>query len=880
MNIAQKLYNRQINGEFKDQKSNEWYIQRLKLLTASQISSVLNNNIYESSYELFTKKIYDLIMHNIDNNHIHNNYIHNKYTEWGNKFESVAIKFYEFIKKEKVKEIGLVPHPIYKWLGASPDGLILSGNLLEIKCPVKRKISGEIPLPYWIQMQIQMEVCNINNCDYLECSFYEYKNKDDYDKDDYDKDLKGIHKNNKDKIIYWKIENTFIKNISRDKEWFANNKMTLKLFNNSINKIKKEVYKKINTIKDFNYKLNLMNLIKETINDCNKKDDEYWMTDWNTFIPANKVKNYILDDPIIDYLEYISNNNNTNNMNELSTNNIILPKDSRINAFNQYLFNKGNIFETNVVNILKEKFGQKIVTISDNSYKIRSYKKYKETVEHIKKGTPIIYHGVLHDYEKCIYGIPDLIVRKDYLKLLTLDNITQTDIKNNIKNNDLSKKYVIVEIKFSKLHLCSDGIHITNSNNYMPYNKSQLYIYNKILGKIQNFESSKSYIIGKCWEYKKDNKLYKGEMFEKIGCVNFKKNDKYIRNKTSNAINWLRDLKDVNLLNNMKLFPPSRNELKPNMCRINDKWQKTKNIIATKTNDITQLWMCGIKNRNTAEKNKIHNWKTHINLKTKQLGISGGKENILQNLIDINQDVCKHDSKILPLKLNKKQKILINADKTIEIFIDFETINKLIVGNNSDFIFMIGIGYIIDNKWNFVCLVANDLSNLSEKKILIDFHDTINNIIYKNASNKRKINILDKKNIINYKLWHWGYAEIYLYTNAIKRHNLKNNKINLDKCCNLLNIFKEICIVSKGMLNFSLKSVVNSFYNNKFIQTSYNTEIDNGMDAMMYAYNKYKLLEDIDSKKVKNDFNEIIKYNEVDCKVMWEILVFLRNHYK
>ena len=113
---------------------------------------------------------------------------------------------------------------------------------------------------------------------------------------------------------------------------------------------------------------------------------------------------------------------------------------------------------------------------------------------------------------------------------------------------------------------------------------------------------------------------------------------------------------------------------------------------------------------------------------------------------------------------------------------------------------------------------------------------------------------------------------------------MQDSTINLDKCCDLLTIFKEINIVSKGMLNFSLKSVVNSFYNNKFIQTSYNTEITNGMNAMMCAYNKYKLLEISNNFKIKqkinNNFSDVSKYNEVDCKVMWEILIFLRKHYK
>lgn len=877
-NIAD-LYKRQNNNEFKLQKSDEWYIQRSKLLTASQISSILNNNIYESSYDLFINKIYESIMNDIDKNYFKKKSSNNINTAWGNKFEHIAVKFYEYLKKEKVIEIGLVPHKKYKWLGASPDGLLLSGNLLEIKCPIKRKITKEIPLSYWIQMQIQMEVCNIDNCDYLECCFYEYNTKDEYDKDEYDKDLKGVYiKNNTNEIIYWKLENTFLQNVKRDKKWFRSNKNTLNLFNSSIIKIKKLVNKNISKFNNFNYN-NLRNIIEKIINEYKKKDSEYWMVDWGKFIAVNKIKNYILDDPIVDYLECISKDS----ANELINNGIIIPNQSSINTFTKYLFNKGNEFENKIINTLNEKFGDRMVTISTNPCEIRSYKKYKETVNHIKKGTPIIYHGILHDYERGIYGIPDLIVRKDYINLLLSTNLIQINENNISYENNISKNYVIVEIKFSKLRLCADGIHITNSTKLMSYNKSQLYIYNKILGAIQNFESSKSYIIGKCWEYKKDNKIHEGESLEKMGCVNFKKNDKYIETKTEMAINWLNDLKNPQLLNNMSIFPPSQNELKPNMCYINDKWQNTKDIIATRNNDITQLWMCNHKNRSIAEKNNIVNWRTHTNLKAIDLGISGKRENVLQNIIDMNQDICKYNSKIYPLKLNKKQKISLELNNKLEIFIDFETINKLLLDNNfnSDFIFMIGIGYIIDGKWNFKYLVSKDLSKSSEKKILVDFADFINNIIYKNASKKRKRSAHNtKNNKVDYRLWHWGNAEKYLYENATKRHNLNNTKINLDKCCDLLNIFKDINIVANGMLNFSLKSVVKSFYNNNFIQTTYDTDIVNGLDAMMYAFNKYKSIEYTNQKNtIKNTFMQIIKYNEVDCKVIWEILLFLRKKY-
>jgi hypothetical protein len=45
--------------------------------------------------------------------------------------------------------------------------------MLEIKNIVNRDITGEPLHHYWIQMQVQMEVCDLDVCDFLETRFKE-----------------------------------------------------------------------------------------------------------------------------------------------------------------------------------------------------------------------------------------------------------------------------------------------------------------------------------------------------------------------------------------------------------------------------------------------------------------------------------------------------------------------------------------------------------------------------------------------------------------------------------------------------------------------------------------------------------------------------------
>jgi hypothetical protein len=91
----------------------------------------------------------------------------------------VAVQIYEREHNCKVNEFGCIPHKNVKGLAASPDGIIIQedsdkyGHMLEIKCVSSRVINGVVPEQYWMQMQVQMEVCDLEYCDFLECLFLE-----------------------------------------------------------------------------------------------------------------------------------------------------------------------------------------------------------------------------------------------------------------------------------------------------------------------------------------------------------------------------------------------------------------------------------------------------------------------------------------------------------------------------------------------------------------------------------------------------------------------------------------------------------------------------------------------------------------------------------
>ena len=161
-----------------EQKSDAWYEYRYNGLTASNLwkaidtPASLNSLIYSKCEPLNVSKFKNV---NIDSPFHH-----------GHKYEPLSIQIYENKYNTKVGEYGCIQHSDYEFLKASPDGINIDpssnryGRLVEVKNPTSRIITGIPKLEYWVQMQHQMEICDLDECDFLETSFKEYENEEEF----------------------------------------------------------------------------------------------------------------------------------------------------------------------------------------------------------------------------------------------------------------------------------------------------------------------------------------------------------------------------------------------------------------------------------------------------------------------------------------------------------------------------------------------------------------------------------------------------------------------------------------------------------------------------------------------------------------------------
>jgi putative phage-type endonuclease len=261
------------------QRTKEWYEFRYNLITASnaykafESQSVKNQLIYEKCLPLKT------VESDKQNSMVNTNTT----LHWGQKFEPLSVLFYEELFNTKIDDFGCIQHEKYYFLGASPDGINVDtssdrfGRMLEIKNIVNREINGIPKKEYWIQMQLQMEVCDLDECDFLETKFVEYENTESFYQDleisntflnipckdgvllkqgiilyfntkdskpfyvykplniltkekmeEWEESMVDLYESEKHKMvfiknIYWKLEKLSCVLVQRNKNWFENN---------------------------------------------------------------------------------------------------------------------------------------------------------------------------------------------------------------------------------------------------------------------------------------------------------------------------------------------------------------------------------------------------------------------------------------------------------------------------------------------------------------------------------------------------------------------------------------------------------------------------------------------------------------------------------
>lgn len=595
------------------------------------------------------------------------------------------------------------------------------------------------------------------------------------------------------------------------------------------------------------------------------------MIDTTKWVGAHETRNYVLCDPILDWLNIYGEQRG-------------FVKDTQSPGYDRrtdmmiFLFQRGNEFEQAVVRYLKTR--TRVVTITTNSAQVRDPEMAKQTIEAMRQGAPIIHHGVFHDDAHQTYGCPDLVVRSDVLLELFPTALTSEEATVATPLFGKSRHYRIVDIKFTTLDLAVSG-ELGNAGAAPAY-KAQLFIYNQAMGEAQGYTPPVSYVLGRGWKQTRHGETSRGNSaIEHLGPVlqnGMVSKEKSIADVVAGACTWIRRVRSEGMKWDV-LPQPSVPELGPNMGNAEDgPWAHSKKEIAERSEELTLLWQVGPSKRDRANSIGIHKWKDK-RCTAESLGVTGAKQQpVLQAMLDINQrDV---GPPVSPSRITAGESVW-RQEPPLEFFVDFETVTDL----NDDFsefptrggqpmIFMIGCGHVVAGKWDFKCFAADALTPVAETAIIDAWVEYMEQVRLKMG-----------KGIGVPVLYHWSHAEtsnlVTAYNASAARHPDKSDRWSSLRWFDLLKeVFKAEPVVVRGALGFGLKQVAKAMRQHGLIQTQWDAGPVDGLGAMVGAWwcdeeakKKKVLLGDIELMK------EIGRYNEVDCKVMMEIIRYLRVHH-
>jgi len=549
------------------------------------------------------------------------------------------------------------------------------------------------------------------------------------------------------------------------------------------------------------------------------------------YISPSQLVNYILKDPLIDFLNYYK----IETIHDLPDHkrvwsNILVESD-----FTKMIKKKGIEYENNVIiqldQILLLNNKKPIYKINQNS----ENDKINETILALSNKEPIIYQGGIL-YNNLIYGVPDLIIRGDYLNFLYNENVNE-------------KLYYIIDIKFSTVKLSANEDYICNSD-MAPVYKCQVLLYTQILNKLLNQNVNIGFIHGKKYSCKKEK--INNNIRLRLATINYDTFDVKYYELLDNAIKWINRLKNEG--SNWVLLPkPSIPELYPNMCnKRDDKWRPLKKQLADEIKDLTLIFNVSYENRLVGFSNNIYSYDSP-DCCCDKLNIRGKKKDIIDKIIQINSN--NNNILVSPNKINfNKTKWRKLKKNQLEFYLDYETTCDYY---NTNFIFMIGVGYINnDNLWIFKNFKSKTSELIDQEEMYKIFWDNINQIL---------IEMKKKEGVF----FHWSHAEPAFYSKSSNQINLPDKNF-LD----LYQLFINEPIVVKSAFNYSLKTISKALHSHGLIDTLWdsNSSCSNGLEVL-YQANQYYF------ENVNINFNDIIYYNEIDCKVLYEILKYLRlNH--
>ncbi|MEO7333382.1 MAG: hypothetical protein ABIZ71_05520 [Gemmatimonadales bacterium] len=582
--------------------------------------------------------------------------------------------------------------------------------------------------------------------------------------------------------------------------------------------------------------------------------------DWDDWVSASRTRNFLDDDPILDWLHRYGRDHGFIPDDEL-------PGNDPRTSMREFVFEQGRRFEDALVALIKTRL--ETARIGDGPMDSRDPAQAQATLDAMRAGVPVIEQAVLHDHVHRTYGMADLLVRSDVLNQLVPDTLTDAEAALPAPGiGAAAHHYRVVDIKFRTLGLVKGGAAGGDLHAYM----AQVWIYNEALSRLLGMTPSASYLMGRSWTQGKNRGDNCFDRLARIDHDRFVSNDgPSLRDATLEAVEWIRRVRSAGA--SWQVLPkPSVPELYPHARNTQDApWHNAKAQIARELAELTLLPRMNPQKRREAHAHGIFRW-DDSRVSAASLGITGTYAAQCDAVIAANRDVTTPT--LLPHRITRA------ADwrdpLPMEFFVDFETVSNM----NDDFgalpqiggqplIFQVGCGWMDGGEWRFQQWTTNHLTETDESTIVDDWL-----LFMHHALQARGLDWGQAR------IYHWSPAEasflVTAYNSARERHP-ERNWPDLPWFDLLVEVVRVEPITVTSAFGFGLKAIAKGMHAAGLVETTWSDGPTDGLGAMIGAWwcDAEATRMGVAMPEIEL-MQEIGKYNEVDCRTMAQILEWLR----
>jgi hypothetical protein len=582
---------------------------------------------------------------------------------------------------------------------------------------------------------------------------------------------------------------------------------------------------------------------------------------WSDWVSASSTRSWCLRNPLQDWLELHGENAGFERD----------PEPDPRTDFREFIFAKGSEFEAAVVRLLARQTDVSVIEGFANPS--RSLEARDATFAAMARGAPVIAQGVLWDDEHRTYGAADLLVRSDILRQLFPDALNEDEALSGARALGLSScHYRVIDIKFTTLRL---DRRWTASREHLPY-LAQVFVYNRALGRTQGYLPPTSFLLGRSWIGPRGSEG--ASCLDRLAPVPnaLEWKDTTLEDVVMEATAWVRRARSEGA-GWHPIDGPTVPELRPNPSAADYPWQNATKLIAEQMADPILAWQVGCEARETAADAGLTRW-TDPDFSSDAAGVSGTRGLRLDIILEHNRRT--YGPVVIPARIQSERDAWIHPAR-VEFFVDFETVSNL----DDDFsrlpqrggrpmIFMVGCGHLEDGEWKFECFIAESLELGSEAAIIERWLDYMETVRLRRAPELQEPLVI-----------HWSPAESSGLTNGLKsarnRHPERSRHWPEPNWFDFLGrVVRAEPVVVRGPMGFGLKTFARSLKRHGLIETEWEDSITDGLGAMVGAWQAYREAAETCLPVAEHELmHSIRRYNEVDCRVMVEVVGYLRQRH-